>query len=353
MTDALAWAAEFATGAPPVSAERFGSGHVNDTFLVTTGDGGRKVLQRIGRQAFDHPEQVMANVVLVTGAMASLVPDPRHRLTLVPTKDGAWWVTSADGDCWRMYDHIAGSMELARPITPAEFAAVGKAFGDFLVQVADLPADDLYTTIPGFHDEPRYVERLKAVVAADPCGRVDAVRLDIERVLAYEAVSHDLDSAGLPLRVTHNDAKVANVLFDAATRQPLCVVDLDTVQPGYCVNDFGDIVRSGAATAPEDEKDLSLVGFSPQLFEACLEGYMAACGDILTPAEVSHLRHGARLMTLETSLRFLTDHIAGDIFYRIDYPGQNLDRARNQACLLADMDRHWQWMGRAVDTLVG
>jgi len=346
--DALAWASQFATEFPPVSAERFGSGHVNDTYLVTDSVGGRNVLQRIGRQAFRHPEQVMANIVLVTGAMASKVPDPRRRLTLVPAKNGSWWAMSAEGDCWRMYRHIADSVELTPPITPGEFSAVGRAFGDFLVQVAAVPAAELYVTIPAFHDEPRYIGRLRAVASADPCGLAGAVQDDIARVLAYEAVSHDLDDAGLPLRVTHNDAKVANVLFDAATREPLCVVDLDTVQPGYSVNDFGDIVRSGAAMAPEDETDLSLVGFSPELFEACLEGYLAACGDILEPSEIAHLCDGARLMTLETSARFLTDHIEGDVFYHVGYPGQNLDRARNQAHLLADIDRHWQWMNQTV-----
>jgi len=348
---ALEWAAQFCTSASVESARRFGSGHVNDTFLVTDAAGAEYVLQRVGPPEFKRPEQVMANILRVTGAMAGA--DPRRHLTLVPMRDGGWWATSDAGDCWRMYEFIAGSCELSAPLSPDEFATVGRAFGDFLVQVAAVPPEDLFVTIPGYHDWPAYVERLKSVVAKDPCGRVSSVRADIERVLAYEEAAHSLDDAGLPLRVTHNDAKVANVLFDADTHEPLCVIDLDTVQPGWSVNDFGDMVRSGAATAPEDDPDIGRVHLSMELYEACLRGYLDACGHILQPPEIAHMRDGARLMTLETSLRFLTDYIEGDVYYHIAYPGQNLDRARNQATLLADIDRHWDKMGAALQSVAG
>ena len=346
--DVAAWAAQFATAAAMVDVARFGSGHVNDTYLVTDEAGNRYVMQSVNRLAFRRPDHVMENILRVTAAMAAQVPDPRRRLTLVPTRSGNWWLDGQDGQCLRMYDFIDGSCELTTPVSLDEFAAVGRAFGDFLVQMAAIPPDQLHVTIEGFHDEPRYISRLKAAVAADPLGRVSEMTKDIELALSYEAISHDFDATTMPLRVTHNDAKVSNVLFDAVTRQPLCVVDLDTVQPGYCVNDFGDAIRSGASTAPEDEADLSRVSFSLDLFAAFTEGYLAACGDVLEPVEIANLRQGARAMTLETSLRFLTDYIEGDVYYRIAYPHHNRDRARNQMTLLQDIDRHWDAMGRLI-----
>ena len=205
-------------------------------------------------------------------------------------------------------------------------------------------------TIPAFHDEPRYMGRLKAVVAADPLGRAGEMTDEIARALAFEEISHDFDDTKMPVRVTHNDAKMSNVLFDAQTREPLCVVDLDTVQPGFAVNDFGDAIRSGATAAAEDERDLARVRFEPDLFDAFTRGYLAACGDVLEPVEVANLRQGARLMTLETTLRFLTDYIEGDVFYHIGYAEQNRDRARNQLTLLEDMQRYWDTMEHSIIT---
>jgi len=352
MTDeqALQRARAFATGAPVVSAARYGSGHVNDTFKVTDRAGRQYVLQRINTTAFHHPEQVMDNIVRVTKAVAEQVADPRRRLALVPALDGSWWI--GDGQqCWRMYDFIDGSGELESPLGEDELFLAGRAFGEFMVQVAVIPAEQLHVTIEAYHDEPRYIARLKAAVAADALGRAGAVRDEISRALAFEGISHDFDGTDMPLRVTHNDAKVSNVLFDAATRQPLCVVDLDTVQPGYAVNDFGDAIRSGATTAPEDEADLARVRFDIGLFAAFTRGYLEACGAVLLPSEIKNLRQGARLMTLETTLRFLTDYIEGDVYYHIDREGQNLDRARNQLTLLEDIQRNWDAMGRVLETI--
>ncbi|MDR0284728.1 MAG: aminoglycoside phosphotransferase family protein [Propionibacteriaceae bacterium] len=345
MTDApaLAQASRFATAAPAVDARRFGSGHVNATYLITDAGGRRYVLQRINTFAFRHPAHVMENIVKVTSAMAAQIPDPRRRLTLVPTRDGAWWTTAGD-DWWRLYDFIPDSTELAEPVAAEEYALVGRAFGEFLVQMAAVDAAELHVTIPHYHDEWLYMAKLKAVVAADPRGRVAEMAADIERVLAFEEVSHAFERTTMPLRVTHNDAKLSNVLVDVTTRQPLCVVDLDTVQPGYAANDFGDIIRSCATTAPESEPDATRVRFAPERFEACVRGYLGACGTVLEPSEIANLAQGARLMTLETSLRFLIDYLEGDLFYHIDYPVQNRDRARNQAALLTDLDRHYDAM---------
>jgi len=350
VSEALARAAEFVTTAPVLRAEPFGSGHVNATFRLTDEQGRRYLLQLISRHAFPRPDQVMANVRRVTQELAAVVPDPRRRLTLVPTRDGAWWLDAA-GECWRVYQFIEDSTELPAPLTVGEVEAGGRALGEFLVQVAQIPAGDLFVTIEGFHDEPRYVARLRHAAERDVAGRAGAVRDEIERALSYEAVSHDVDDTAMPQRVTHNDAKMANILFDAATHEPLCVVDLDTVQPGLAVQDFGDGIRSGAATAAEDDPDVAAVSLSLPLFEGFARGYLGACGDLLEPAEIAHLRHGARLAALETSLRFLTDYLAGDVYFRIDHPTHNLDRARNQLALLADIDRHWDELGRIVDRI--
>ena len=332
----------------------FGDGHVNLTTLATTNTGARFVLQRLNRASVAHPERAMANIVALTRHLAAKVGDPRRSLRLIPTREGAWWHTDETGEVWRAYAFVEGSASPPSPLTPAAFRAVGRAFGEFLVQVDDLDPAGLHTTIPHFHDEPRYVARLRAVIAADPLGRAGQVRPEIEAALAYEAISHDFDDPDLmPTRVTHNDAKVANLLVDEITGEPLCVVDLDTVQAGYAVNDFGDAIRSGATSAPEDEPDTARVRFVPELFAAFTQGYLGACGEVLTPAEIAHLRHGARAMTLETSLRFLTDYIEGDVFYRVERPGHNLDRARNQLALLADLSAHWDWMGHVIDEVAG
>ncbi|MCL2315965.1 MAG: aminoglycoside phosphotransferase family protein [Actinomycetia bacterium] len=346
-------AAAFALPGPVADAPPYGGGHVNRTYRVTCAGGERFVLQRINRRAFAVPEHVMENIVTVTRHLASRTTDPRASLRLVPTHDGSWWHTDAAGEVWRCYAFIEGSTELSSPLTPDKFRLVGHAFGRFLVDLDDLPVEGLHTTIPHYHDEPRYLARLRAAIAADPCGRVAEVGPEIARALSYEAASHDFDEPGLmPIRATHNDAKVSNLLVDATTGEALAVVDLDTVQPGYAVCDFGDAIRSGATTAPEDEPDPAKVRFVPDLFEAFAEGYLGACGDVLQPSEIAHLRHGARIMTLETTLRFLLDYLEGDVYYAIDHPTQNLDRARNQGALLDDLNAHWDDMGRIIDRLV-
>jgi len=346
MTDAIGWARQFATTAAPVVATPFGSGHVNRTYLVVDAEGGRYVLQRVNTGVFTEPARLMENIVRVTTEIARQVGDHRRRLSLVPAKNGAWWL--GGDECWRMYHFIAGSTELTPPVTPAEFAAAGVAFGEFLVQVAAIPATDLHVVIPHFHDEPWYFGRLKSAISADPFGRRNDVASEIERTLGFEELSHDFDATAMPLRVTHNDAKISNVLLDAMTREPLCVVDLDTVQPGYAVNDFGDAIRSGATTVPEDAPDPALVHFDIGLFAAFTRGYLGACCDVLTAPEMANLRQGARLMTLETTVRFLTDYLEGDVYYRTSYATHNRDRARNQLALLEDLQRNWQAMAAVI-----
>ncbi|MDR1512124.1 MAG: phosphotransferase, partial [Propionibacteriaceae bacterium] len=297
-------ARRFRTAAEPVSARPFGTGHVNSTFRVEDACGRAYILQRLNPQAFGRPGHVMENIVAVTRHLAGKSRGPRDHLSLVPTRDGALWAEDptpgqpGPGAVWRMYDFIPGSTELPLPASEDEMRLTGEAFGRFLLDLADLDAARLHTTIPDFHAWPRYVAKLKRVVAEDPVGRAKAVGAEVERALAHEEFSHAFDDPTLmPLRVTHNDAKVGNVLFDAATRRPLCVVDLDTVQPGLAVNDFGDSIRSGATTAGEDEPDERRVHFSPERFRAFAEGYLATAGAVLTAAEAAHIPDACRLMT--------------------------------------------------------
>jgi len=349
---AAAVADRFALPSPTADVRPMDGGHINRSYLVTCEDGTRFVLQRVNRHVFAAPEQVMANIVTVTAHLARTAAEQRAVLRLLRTRADGWWHTDAAGEVWRCYYCIEGSADVPTPLTPETFRLVGEAFGGFLRQLDDLPADRLHTTIAHFHDEPRYLARLRAVAAADPCGRANGVRPEIAHALSFEAVSHDFDAPGLmPWRVVHNDAKVSNLLLDATTGRPLAVIDLDTVQPGFAVNDVGDAVRSGAATLPEDARDGEPVRFVPELFEAFVEGYLGACGDVLTIGEITHLRHGVRLMTLEACVRFLTDYLEGDVYYRVDHPGHNLDRARNQAALLDDVVSHWDDMGRIVGRL--
>ncbi|MDR2895487.1 MAG: aminoglycoside phosphotransferase family protein [Propionibacteriaceae bacterium] len=325
--------------------ETFRGGHVNDSFLLTAAGGSRFLLQRIGPPAFADPDAVMANIVLVTQHLAGLGDGPQ--LHLQPTTAGAWSLVDGDHH-WRVYDFIEDSTSLEAPAELAELTAVGRLQGAFLKQLSDIAVEDLAVVIPHFHDEPRYMERLKVIIEEDPAGRVTAVQAEITQALSYEELSHCFDDPELlPLRATHNDTKLSNVLVTVADHSPICVVDLDTIQPGLVVSDFGDAIRSGAATTVED----SLV--KPRIdlnrFRAYTAGFLAGAAAILTPAEVSHLRQGAAMAALETSLRFLTDHLAGDVYFHVDYPDHNLVRARNQLALLKDILAHWEELGITVD----
>ena len=222
------------------------------------------------------------------------------------------------------------------------------AFGSFQRQLADFPANELSETIPRFHDTPNRYRALRAAIEKDALGRAASCREEIEFALTREAdaaVMINLLAAGeLPLRVTHNDTKLNNVMLDAKTRKPLCVIDLDTVMPGLAANDFGDSIRFGANTGAEDEKDLKKISLSLARYEAFARGFLEACGKALTPKEIETLPWGAKLMTLECGVRFLTDYLEGDTYFRIHRPGHNLDRARTQFALVADMEKKWAQM---------
>ena len=341
----------FALSGSPVSCEPYGNGHINGTQLVVCDGGDRYILQQINTAVFHDPVALMRNIELVTEHLRKKVSDPRGVLSLVPAKDGRSYAVE-NGEYWRVYELVQNSV-CYQAADEALFRESAVAFGRFQNQLADFPAEELAETIPHFHDTPaRFLSFLRAVEENASGRRDDALR-EIEFVLGFQDFTRTLTNlqaqGELPLRVTHNDTKINNVLFDADTKKALCVIDLDTVMPGLSVNDFGDAIRFGASTAAEDERDLNLVHFDLHLFETYTRGYLSTCGKSLTRSEITMLPVGAEMMTLECGMRFLADHIAGDTYFHVSRSGQNLDRARTQFRLVQEMDACRQEM----DDIVG
>lgn len=338
-----------------------GNGHINDTFLVRCLEGEREhryILQKMNRKIFKNPESLMENLKRITDFMAERIrsqggnPD-RETLRLVEGKDGSLYYTDRSGNYWRMFLYVEDSVTLERVEQPEDFYRSGKAFGHFQMMLAEYPAENLAETIPGFHDTPARLEAFRQAVEEDVCGRRRGVEGEIDFLLQREEEMHvvmDMLKRGeLPLRVTHNDTKLNNILFDARTGEALCIIDLDTVMPGLSIFDFGDSIRFGANTGAEDEKDLAKVSLSLELFESYTRGFLEGCGGKLTPAEVRMLPMGAKLMTLECGMRFLADYLQGDVYFHTAYPEHNLDRCRTQLALAADMERKWEAMGAIVE----
>ena len=348
--------AAFDFGVRTPQAVRYGEGHINDTFLVDVGTE-RFILQRVSSAAFKEPDKLMENIVNVTDYLSREIQrqggSPRREtLTVIRTCQGENSFTDSEGGVWRVFPFVEGTVCYQAAETPQLFAASGRAFGRFQRLLRDYPAHTLHETIPHFHDTEDRLRKFKAAVAADPLGRAADCRADIDFVLAREADCSAALSAQregvLPLRVTHNDTKLNNVLMDAETGNALCVIDLDTVMPGLSINDFGDSIRFGANHNAEDEPDLSKVNFDLDLFSIYAAAFLEEAGEALTEAEVRYLPWGAKLMTLECGMRFLTDHLEGDGYFHISRPGQNLDRARTQFKLVADMEAQWDQMNAIV-----
>ena len=340
--------ARFPLEGEAVSCEPYGCGHINLTYLAEASSGRRYILQRVNRRIFRNVPALMENIRAVTDHLRRKEPDPRGVLTLVRADDGEDFV-QADGEFWRMYDFVEGSLCLQQPETEADFYESAAAFGRFQEQLKDFPAERLHETLPRFHDTPDRYRLFRETLKKDPMGRAAGVQREIEFCLAREEemgiLVRELKSGELPLRVTHNDTKLNNVLLDEKTRRALCVIDLDTVMPGSALYDFGDSIRFGAATAPEDEKDLSKVTVNTALFATYARGYARACPG-LTRREKELLPLGAKTMTLECGLRFLTDYLDGDRYFALRYEGQNLDRTRTQLRLVAEMERKWDELRR-------
>lgn len=342
--------------------ESFGGGHINDTYLfVPAGRGDlRYVLQRINKVAFPRPEQVMENMLRVTDHLRFKIEQrggnpARETLQLLKTDSGAFFAVDRYGDFWRAYSFISDSVSYDRSGDEAVFRESGRAFGRFLSMLDDFDVSSLHETIERFHDTPKRFRDFREAVARDAAGRARGARDIIDAALGYEAFSSALTdglaSGRLPLRVTHNDTKLNNVLIDTKTHKALCVIDLDTVMPGLSAYDFGDAIRYGASTAAEDERDLDKVHFSLPLYRAYAEGYLGEVRDSLTPNELQSLPVGAKMMTLECLIRFLADYLNGDVYFKTEYPEHNLARAKTQLKLLREMDAHWDEMVECVNAL--
>ena len=338
------------------------SGHINDTYCSEFEAGGRRVKyvnQRINHLVFREPERLMENIERVTGfareRIAAAGGDPdRRTLTIVPTREGRSFHRTPEGGYWRMFRFIDGARTYDRVEDIRHVFAAAQAFGRFQKMLAGLPGPRLHETIPDFHHTRKRFEAFRAALEHDPFNRAAAVRPEIDFVLAREGetgvVIDGLAAGRLPERVTHNDTKLNNVMIDDRTGEGICVIDLDTVMPGSVLYDFGDACRLGAATAAEDERDLGKVGFDLGMFDRLAAGYLDAARDFLVPAETELLAFSARLLTLECGIRFLTDHLKGDVYFKIRREGHNLDRARTQFKMVAEMERQAGAMESVVKT---
>ena len=342
---------------PPTHCEPYGNGHINDTFVVAD----RKyILQRINTKVFPNVRVLMQNMVGVTShilrkARANGEDVLRSTLTIIPTLDGRDFYMDDEGDCYRLCSFIEGAEARDRVEGVEDFYLCAKAFGRFQQMLSDYPAEELGEVIANFHNTPWRYENLMKAVEADVCGRLHEVEAEVAFARAREEFCHTLERAYaegiLPKRVTHNDTKLNNILFDINTSQPICVIDLDTIMPGYSVNDFGDAIRFGANTAAEDETDLTKVSLDLTLFEAHAKGFLEGCNGSLLEGEIALLPIGAMMMTLECGMRFLTDYLEGDVYFRTHRERHNLDRARNQFALVADMERKLPQMQEIVARL--
>ena len=322
-----------------------GNGHINNTFLVDSSP--RVILQRINTSIFKKPQEVMENIMAVTAYLRAKIAenggDPaRETMTFLTTKEGLPYYQTADGDFWRACYFVEDTVCLEIAQTPEDFAEVAHAFGCFQRMLADFPADQLHETIERFHDTPNRFAQLEEAIAADRAGRVVSVTAEIalcRKFQKYASLIIDGIADGtVPLRVTHNDTKLNNVLLDGKTHKGICVIDLDTVMPGSLLYDFGDAMRTGASTGAEDEIDLNNVQFDLEKFEAFTAAFLEELGESVTARERELLPYSALIITLEQATRFLADHINGDVYYHIHRENHNLDRARTQLKLVCDIE---------------
>ncbi len=343
----------------------FGTGHINDTFAVTYDQGGtlvRYIVQRLNTNVFRRPEQLMENFERVTGHIRNKIrreraanPATRHRtLELVPAKDCLPYHRDADGNFFRCYVFVENARTYDILETEELAFEAASAFGAFQCDLADL-GGRLHETIPNFHNTVSRLAALEKAAGEDKCGRLGEVmaELDFIRQRASECSTLlDLQASGeITERTTHNDTKLNNVLIDDLTGSGCCVIDLDTVMPGLPHYDFGDMVRTGTSPAAEDERDLSKVTMRFPMYEALLRGYLAGAGTFLSPLEKSLLPFAGKLITLETAIRFLTDYLEGDVYFRIHRPGHNLDRCRTQIALVKSIEAQYDAMRGLADVV--
>lgn len=331
-------------------------GHINDTLVVVYDINGvemRHLLQRINTTVFKNPDELMANVDCVTSFLRDKIiaaggDAEREALYCKPTRTGKKYYVDEQGKVWRLYNFVENSFSRNTIESPEVFFNAGKAFGEFQRQLADFPIDKLYDTIPDFHNTGKRYRNLVNAIQSDPQGRVKHLGEEIGFCYARRNETYVLTGkiviGDLPLRVTHNDTKLNNILFDKTTDEPVCIVDLDTVMPGLSLYDFGDAIRFGANTAAEDEKDVTKVSLDLGLYEQYVRGFLSTAGNSLVAEEVRLLPFAAKMMTFECGMRFLTDYIDGDVYFKIHYPDHNLVRCHTQFALVADMETKYEEM---------
>lgn len=355
-------AAAFQCPGKYIGEEPYGSGHINDTYRVVYEEDGKEVLyihQRINHNIFKDVPALMENIGRVTRHQrmkfeeAGIGDLDRRVLTLIPTVDGDDYHVDPDGNFWRTYIFITNHVAFDVVETTGQAFEAAKAFGEFQCQLADMP-ERLNETIPNFHHTRSRFDTLLKAIEADEFGRAADVKEEIEFALAHEPmvdiVVDLLASGGLPERVTHNDTKLNNVLLDADTETGMCVIDLDTVMPGSALYDFGDMVRTSTCKAAEDEKDLSKIEMDIDFFEALVNGYLTTASGFLTAKEKELLPFSGRLITFEIGLRFLTDYLQGDVYFKTHREGHNIDRCRTQFKLVQSMERQADAMQKIVES---
>ena len=340
----------------------YGSGHINDTYLLTfeIAEMGtiKVILQRMNKNIFTKPIELMENILNVTSYLRKKIienggdPD-RETLNVIRTVDNMPYFVDSEGEYWRSYKFITDATSYDQVESPEDFYQSAVAFGNFQRLLAEYPAETLHETIEGFHDTKARFQVFKKAVEDDVCGRAASVQKAIQFVLEHEHLANVfadlLEKKEIPLRVTHNDTKLNNIMIDNKTRKGICVIDLDTVMPGLAMNDFGDSIRFGASTATEDEQDLSKVSCDMELFDLYAKGFIEGCGGKLTEKEIDLMPTGAMVMTFECGMRFLTDYLQGDTYFKIHRENHNLDRCRTQFKLVKDMEAKWDTMREIID----
>lgn len=364
--DLRAIAGRFAIVGDFTDAEPYGTGHINDTFVSTFDQGGARVRyihQRINHNVFKQPEVVMANIERVLAHLHLKLREAgepqvhRHALTIIPARDGRTWHRDAEGNTWRTYVFIEGAATHDIIGSPDMAYHAARAYGHFQGLLADLPLPRLDETIPDFHNTSKRFEDLEQAIRADRANRAAGVRAEIDFALARRDITGlltGLQRQGLiPERITHNDTKLNNVMIDNATGSGICVIDLDTVMPGLIHYDFGDMVRSATRSGAEDERNLGGITMLAEMFEALTRGYLESAGGFLTKTEIDHLVFSSILITFEIGIRFLTDYLAGDVYFKVHRPGHNLDRCRTQFKMVQEMERERTGMERVVARYAG
>lgn len=333
------------------SCSAFGSGHINNTFLIDfTSDSGKNlkyVLQAVNSNVFKNIYEIMENIRNVTDFIKNKSVKSKF-LDFLQTENGSTLYVDDSGIYWRIYRFIENSVTVDMPQTGNDLYQCAYAFGKFQRDLADFPAESLNEIIPDFHNTRKRYEAFIYAVEKDVCNRAEKVQTEIDFIKSrsdfYSLLDEKHRSGVLPLRVSHNDTKCNNVLLDCETRKAVCVIDLDTIMPGFSVNDFGDAVRFGTSTAAEDETDLSKVHFDFEKFKIYTRGFLDGCDGLLTDEEIMLLPEGAKMMTVECGMRFLTDYLEGDTYFKTEREEQNLDRCRTQLKLVSEMEKNWNKM---------